>query len=61
MYSSGSWTYKLDNSRPATQGLQEGQLVTESFTATVRDNWGVTATQAVEVTVVGSYDTPLLG
>lgn len=61
MYSAGDWTYQLDNSRPATQALQEGQVVTESFTATVRDNWGGTATQAIEVTVVGSYDTPLLG
>lgn len=60
MYSAGNWTYQLDNTRPATQALQEGQVVTESFTATVRDNWGGTATQEVEVTVVGSYDTPLL-
>lgn len=32
--SSGDWTYVLDDSRPATDALAEGQIVTDTFMAT---------------------------
>lgn len=57
--SGGTWTYTVDNGRAATQALAEGQTVTETFTATVRDPAGATASQQVVITVVGAYDVPV--
>jgi VCBS repeat-containing protein len=59
MDSGGTWTYTVDNSRAATQNLGADQAVTETFTATVRDSSGATASQQITVTVVGVYDTPV--
>lgn len=56
----GHWTYQLDNTRPATQALAQGQSVTETFTATVTDDQGATATQTVTVSVVGANDAPVV-
>ncbi|HEX8302688.1 Ig-like domain-containing protein [Sphingomonas sp.] len=56
----GQWTYALDNSRSATQALREGQTVTESFTTTVRDQFGAAATQTVQITVNGTNDAPVI-
>ena len=55
----GVWSYTLNNGLAATQGLKEGQSVSESFTATVTDDFGATATQVVTVTVTGSNDGPV--
>jgi VCBS repeat-containing protein len=55
----GAWTYRIDDSRVATQALQDGEAVTETFTATVRDAFNATAEEQVVITVVGSYDPPL--
>ena len=33
----GQWTYTLDNDRPATEALAQGQHATEVFTYSVRD------------------------
>ncbi len=55
----GAWTYTLDNARAATQGLKEGQSVVETFTATVTDDKGATATQVVTVNVTGTNDAPV--
>ncbi|RYD68314.1 MAG: tandem-95 repeat protein, partial [Sphingomonadales bacterium] len=52
----GVWTYTLDNNAAATQALSEGQVVTETFTATVTDNHGATAQQQVTVQVTGAID-----
>jgi uncharacterized delta-60 repeat protein len=54
----GSWTYVLDTSSPVTQALDEGELVYETFTATLSDSYGATATRDIVITVVGSYDPP---
>jgi uncharacterized delta-60 repeat protein len=53
---SGTWTYTLDNTAAATQALAEGQAATETFTASVRDEWGATTQQQVTVTVHGAND-----
>lgn len=54
----GIWTYTLDNTRPSTQGLYEGQTVSETFTATVKDNFGAIAAQDITVTINGTNDRP---
>ncbi|WP_439597290.1 VCBS domain-containing protein [Falsiroseomonas sp.] len=50
---SGAWSYALDNTRPATQALSDGQIVTDSLTVTSADG---TASQAITVTVTGAND-----
>ncbi|RYE49086.1 MAG: hypothetical protein EOP21_05175, partial [Hyphomicrobiales bacterium] len=52
----GAWTYTLDNSRAVTDALAPGQIVTETFTATVTDDKGATAQQVITITVTGSED-----
>ncbi|WP_206075965.1 VCBS domain-containing protein, partial [Mesorhizobium sp. Z1-4] len=54
----GEWTYKLDNSLPATQALKAGQTETEVFTVTVTDPNGATDTIDVTITVTGANDAP---
>ncbi|MGY4828688.1 VCBS domain-containing protein [Sphaerotilaceae bacterium SBD11-9] len=49
----GAWTYALDNTRPATQGLNAGEVVHETLTVTSLDG---TATQVIDVTVNGTND-----
>jgi VCBS repeat-containing protein len=59
MTSAGVWTYNLDNSKSATQALAAGDVKTETFTATVSDGLGGTATQVINVTVNGTNDAPV--
>lgn len=56
----GKWTYTLDNGRPETQALPQGQTVTDSFTVTVTDGQGATDTQTVTITVTGANDAPVI-
>jgi VCBS repeat-containing protein len=55
----GAWTYTLDNLDPDTQALAAGTSAVETFTATVTDNHGATATQIVTVIVHGTNDAPV--
>jgi VCBS repeat-containing protein len=53
--SNGQWTYVLDNDNPQTQGLQEGQAVTQVFQ--VAATWGTAAAfSSVAITIEGSND-----
>jgi uncharacterized delta-60 repeat protein len=54
----GGWSYRIDNSRPATQGLAQGEVVTDQFRVSVTDAAGATAMQDVVITIVGSADVP---
>jgi VCBS repeat-containing protein len=54
----GVWTYTLDNADADTKALKEGDSLTETFTATVTDDFGATATQLVTITVTGTNDVP---
>ncbi|PHV12323.1 retention module-containing protein [Chitinimonas sp. BJB300] len=49
----GAWTYALDNSKAATQGLTQGQVVHDTLTVTSLDG---SATRVIDVTVTGSND-----
>src|SRR5207248_2559445 len=49
----GAWTYALDNTRAATQGLVAGQTVHDTLSVSSTDG---TATQIIDVTVNGSND-----
>jgi T1SS-143 domain-containing protein len=57
---SGKWTYRLDDADADTQALRQGQTVTETFTATVTDEYGASATQNVVVTIKGTNDAPVI-
>ncbi|MFC4228125.1 VCBS domain-containing protein, partial [Hoeflea alexandrii] len=56
----GEWVYKLDNSLASTQELAEGQIVTDSFVATVTDPHLATDTVTVTITITGSNDAPVI-
>jgi large repetitive protein len=51
----GIWTYWLDNSKPAVQGLAESQTLTDSFTIRSQDG---SVPKTVTVTISGSNDGP---
>mgnify|MGYP000329043999 CR=1 FL=1 len=53
----GAWSYTLG---PAAQALAGGQTVTESFTATLSDGQGGSATQDVTLTITGANDGPVI-
>ncbi|MBN8975873.1 MAG: VCBS domain-containing protein [Rhizobiales bacterium] len=57
----GEWTYTLDNSLNETRALGAGEVVTESFVATVTDVHGGSASQFVTVTIHGTNDAPVIG
>ena len=55
----GVWTYTLDNTLPATQALKEGDVVTETYTARVTDDFGAYVDQTITVTINGTNDAPV--
>ncbi|MER8807519.1 VCBS domain-containing protein, partial [Mesorhizobium australicum] len=56
----GAWTYALNNADTDTNALAEGAIVTDTFTATVTDDFGATATQLVTITITGTNDSPVI-
>ncbi len=54
----GSYTYRLDNSLPATQALAAGAQVDEVFTYTISDGQGGTASATLTIPVHGTNDAP---
>ncbi len=53
----GQWTYTLDNSRAATQGLAAGQIAFDSFTVQTVDD----TQQLIDITVTGVNDAAVIG
>ena len=56
----GLWDYALNNYLPATQSLQEGEVVTETFIARVTDDFGAFVDQTVSITITGTNDVPVV-
>ena len=56
MTAGGTWTYTLDNSKPAVQALNAGQTLTDTFTVKTIDN----TAQLVSVTINGSNDAAVI-
>ncbi|QJF51606.1 Ig-like domain-containing protein [Roseobacter ponti] len=54
----GDWTYALD--AVAAVSLGGGEVVTETYTATVTDDTGATADQVVTITLTGTDDLPVI-
>jgi VCBS repeat-containing protein len=54
----GSYSYSAN--RPAAEALAAGQVVTESFTYTMRDAAGATSTATITFTVTGTNDVPTI-
>ena len=54
----GSYTYILNNSLPAVQSLGAGETLTDTFTYTVTDNHGATASNTLTITIHGTNDAP---
>ena len=57
----GTYTYVLDNTRAATQALDEGSNGTEVFNYTITDRAEATAISRLTITVNGANDGPVLG
>ena len=57
---SGQWTYGLNNALASTQSLAQGQTAVDHFTVSVRDQFGATDTQSVDITVTGTNDAPVM-
>ena len=57
----GSYTYTLNNALPAVQALGVGETLTDTFTYTVSDGHGGTASNTLTLTINGTNDTPSVG
>ena len=57
----GSYTYTLNNALPAVQTLGVGETLTDTFTYTVSDGHGGTASNTLTLTINGTNDTPSVG
>jgi VCBS repeat-containing protein/autotransporter-associated beta strand protein len=58
--SDGSYSYAVDNSKAAVQALKDANsTLQDSFTYTVKDGGGLTATATLTVTIQGRNDAPV--
>lgn len=55
----GSYTYTVDNSNPAVDGMDAGDQLTETFNYSVRDTGGFTDVALLTVTIKGANDAPV--
>lgn len=54
----GTWTYQLDNSKPATIGIASGQVVQDKFVVEVDDGHGGTNQIEVIIDIAGTNSSP---
>lgn len=52
----GAWTYAVDNTLGAVQGLNDGVIDTDTFTVRSVDN----TTKTVTITITGTEDVPVV-
>jgi VCBS repeat-containing protein len=55
----GNWTYAVADAG-AIDALSEGDTMSDSFVVTVSDNHGGTASQTINITIVGTNDGPVI-
>ena len=60
MAANGDYTYTLNNDSVATQGLTEGQQVTETFTYTITDSGGETDQAVLTFNIDGTNDAAIV-
>ncbi|MGB7346412.1 MAG: DUF4347 domain-containing protein, partial [Pirellulaceae bacterium] len=58
--SNGSYTYTLNNSLSAVNNLTTGDTLTETFTYTIDDGFGLTDTATLTITINGTNDAPIV-
>ena len=56
----GGYTYTLDNTSPATNGLAEGQIASEVFTYTIVDEFGAAGTATLTLEIIGTNDAAVI-
>jgi VCBS repeat-containing protein len=56
----GSYTYTLDNTKPAVQALNNGQTLTDQVTYQMKDKDGDLSSTTLTITINGTSDGPLL-
>ncbi len=56
----GTWSYQLDNSLSAVQGLGNGQTLTETIRYTITDADGDKSEAVLTITINGTNDAPVL-
>ena len=54
----GTWSYQLNNSLQAVQGLQAGELLTETIRYTITDADGDKSEAVLTITITGTNDQP---
>ncbi len=54
--SSGTWTYTLSNALPVIQGLDDGEVLTDTYTFFASDG----SSREVSITITGSEDAPVV-
>ena len=57
----GSYTYTVDNSNPAVDGMDAGDQFTETFNYTVLDTGGLSDIALLTITIKGANDAPVAG
>ncbi|MDD9196281.1 retention module-containing protein, partial [Aliivibrio sp. S3MY1] len=58
--SDGSWRYEIDKTSAAIQSLNEGDTISETFTAVAHDTNGGFVTEQIDFTIVGTNDLPVV-
>jgi LPXTG-motif cell wall-anchored protein len=52
----GTYTYTLDNANPAVNAMNDGQIINDTFTYTVSDGHGGTASTTLTIRINGTTD-----
>ena len=56
--SDGTWSFDLNDSLAAVQGLKQGQTISDSISYTMHDADGSTSSASLNITINGTNDTP---